>query len=96
MLININPTLLKIFHKELSKPIYIIFKKSLQERKVPQDWKMTNISPIYKKRNSKEVSNSRPVSMTSVISKILERNITRELWPILPIINFSTTLNMDF
>ena len=44
---KINPALLQIFHKELSKPIYIIFKKSLQKGKVPPHGRIANISPIY-------------------------------------------------
>ena len=72
---KIHPALLQIFHKELSKSIYIIFKKSLQEVKVSLNWRIANISPIYKKGNRKEVSNHRSVSLTSVIVKILERII---------------------
>ena len=46
-------------------------KSSYKSRKVPADWRSANITAIYKKGNKKEPKNYRPVSLTSVICKIM-------------------------
>ena len=43
------------------------------------DWKRANISPIYKKGCRSEPLNYRPISLTSVACKILERIIKKQL-----------------
>ena len=39
---------------------------------VPDDWKIANVSPIFKKGDKRKVSNYRPVSLTSQVSKFIE------------------------
>lgn len=68
-----HPRLLKELHNELAKPLEIIFNKSLQERSVPSIWKKAKISAIYKKGDKSSAGNYRPVSLTSIISKVMER-----------------------
>ena len=53
-------------------PLFIIFRKSLDEGSVPDDWKSANISPIFKKGNRNMADNYRPVSLTSLICKTFE------------------------
>ena len=57
---------------ELIKPLVILFKKSLRTGVAPQDWRCANVTPVFKSGNKKLVSNYRPISLTSTISKILE------------------------
>jgi len=64
---------------EVTKPLTLIFKKSLAEGELPHDWKQANISPIYKKGPRYEAGNYRPVSLTSVVCKILEAIIKRAI-----------------
>ena len=45
---------------------------SLQEGIVPLDWKEANIIPLFKKGSRNKSVNYRPVSLTSVICKVLE------------------------
>ena len=61
------------------KPLYLLFRKSLDEETVPSDWKMANVSPIHKKGNKKLTSNFRPVSLTSMVGKLLERLINQAI-----------------
>ena len=39
---------------------------------MPGDWKLANVTPIYKKGSKSEPGNYRPVSLTSVCCKLLE------------------------
>ena len=54
------------------EPMISIFDKSLRTREVPKEWKEANVTPIFKKGSKLERSNYRPVSLTSIICKILE------------------------
>ena len=58
--------------EHIAHPLSIIFKKSLDEGFVPDDWKTANISPIFKKGNRNMADNYRPVSLTSLICKSFE------------------------
>ena len=48
---------------------------SLKEGVVPFEWKEANIIPLFKKGPRYKSKNYRPVSLTSVICKLLERLI---------------------
>ena len=39
---------------------------------VPKDWKNANVTPIFKKGQRSLASNYRPVSLTSICSKVME------------------------
>jgi len=56
-----------------------MFRKSLDEGNVPNDWKSGNVTPIYKKGFRTSVDNYRPVSLTSVICKVMERLLRKPL-----------------
>jgi len=45
---------------------------SLETGKLPGDWKLAEVTAIYKKGSKHDRSNYRPVSLTSVCCKILE------------------------
>ena len=71
---NIHPRLLKELVDMLSGPIALLLNKTLEEGDIPLDWKMAFVSPIFKKGSKNNVENYRPISLTSIISKIMERN----------------------
>ena len=52
-----------------------MFNLSLKERVVPFEWKEANIIPLFKKGSRNKSENYRPVSLMSVICKLLERLI---------------------
>ena len=64
--------ILKTCTESIAKPLKINFEKSLKEGKLPEWWKRANVTPIFKKGCRSERKNYRPVSLTSIIYKILE------------------------
>ena len=68
---SIPPKLLRELSEELCHPLSVIFQKSLDEG-VPDDWKLANVCPMYRKGSRAHTSNYRPVSLTSQVCKVLE------------------------
>jgi len=66
------PRLLILIKDEISYLLTVLFKKSLAQGVVPEDWKRASVSPIYKKGNKNIAENYRPVSLTSQCSKLME------------------------
>ena len=52
--------------------INLISQKSLETSQLPEDWRVATICPIYKKGDRLCPNNYRPVSLTSVVCKVLE------------------------
>ena len=69
---ELSPRLLMEVKDEICYPLLTIFKKSLNETCIPDDWKSANITPIYKKGSRALAENYRPVSLTSQTSKMFE------------------------
>jgi hypothetical protein len=58
--------------EELCKPLQILYNLSLNEGVVPKEWKLANVSALYKKGNKELAGNYRPVSLTSHVCKVME------------------------
>ena len=69
---NLWPRVLQSLADVLSAPLLIIYTRCLDERVVPADWRRAHITPIYKKGSKSTPGNYRPVSLTSVLCKIME------------------------
>ena len=69
---TIHPRVLRELAAPLCRPLADLFNHSLEEGRVPEEWKMGQVVPIYKKGPRSDPSNYRPVSLTSVTAKVLE------------------------
>jgi len=69
---GIHPGVLMEVAEELAKPLSIIYQQSWLTGEVPYDWRITSVTPIYKKGQKEDPWNYRPVSLTSVPGKIME------------------------
>ena len=72
---GIPPELLMETVEQISIPLARVFNLSLKEGVVPFQWKEANIIPLFKKGSRNKSENYRPVSLTSVICKLLEKLI---------------------
>ena len=76
---GIHPKALKELDEVISYPITMIYKKSLEESELPRQWKDAEITPIYKKEQRNLPKNYRPVSLTSIICKIMEKLVVEDM-----------------
>ena len=75
-----HPRVLRECAEELSTPLSIIFNKSLHESHLPHQWKEAEVRAIYKNKGKRtEPGNYRPISLTSVIGKVMESIIRDDL-----------------
>ena len=80
---NISPMLLKMFALNVSSfvdIITIIFQGSIDTSVLPPVWKEAVVTPIYKGGPRNDVSNYRPISITSILCKCLEHIISSNVW----------------
>ena len=63
----------------LSAPVCSLFRKSLISGTLPHAWKQGSVVPIFKSGSRQEPSNFRPVSLTSILCKVLERVVRDRL-----------------
>ena len=76
---GIHPMLLKECSDVLALPLSIIFRKSLSTGILPQLWKISRVSPIFKSGSRAEPLNYRPISLTSTCCKVMERLIAQHI-----------------
>ena len=69
---EIHPKILFELAPIIKSPITKIMQQSLDEGMLPDDWKSAIIIPIHKKGRKDITSNYRPISLTSIVSKIQE------------------------
>jgi hypothetical protein len=87
---------LKELAPQIAPYLEAIFIKSLSEGKVPHDWKIANVTPIFKEGNRQDPGNYRPISLTSLSCKILEHIIVSNIMTHLESRNFLHTSQRGF
>ena len=69
---NMQPRVLMEVAEQVSEMLTDIFNSSLESGQVSGDWRVANVTPLFKKGSREELGNYRPVSLTSVVGKVLE------------------------
>uniref|UniRef100_A0A8C3PDM1 Reverse transcriptase domain-containing protein n=1 Tax=Chrysemys picta bellii TaxID=8478 RepID=A0A8C3PDM1_CHRPI len=70
---DLHLRILKELAREIASPLAIILNESINSGVVPLDWRIANVVPIFKKGKKSDPGNYRPVSLTSVVCKVLEK-----------------------
>ena len=78
---GVSCKVLKLCANQLVFPFHKLFKASISTGKVPALWKCSTIVPIPKRLHAREMNDLRPVALTSVPMKCLERVIMNRLMP---------------
>ena len=80
---EISARLLKDSAREVSPCVAHIINTSIRNSVFPSSWKIAKVIPIFKSGSSLDVSNYRPISILSVLSKILEKHVHAALYKFL-------------
>ena len=70
----INPKLIKEGKNELAYPYTRLFNLSIASQKIPDSYKKSNVTPIYKKDSRTKPNNYRPISQNNIQGKLMEKN----------------------
>ena len=70
---NIHGIILKTCSNSLARPLSILFKLIYNTGILPIEWKRANVVPVYKKGEKGNVENYRPISLTCISAKVMER-----------------------
>ena len=80
----------------LCYPLFLIFRRSITSMRVPLIWKTANVMPLFKGGIHSNSSNYRPISLTSICSKTLERIIASQLHDYLDVHNLLSPFQFGF
>jgi len=72
---GLPPLLYKRLQSSIAKPLALLFTQLFSTGVVPEAWKTAIIVPVFKKGSASNVANYRPISLTCLASKIMERVI---------------------
>ncbi|XP_047139005.1 uncharacterized protein LOC124814941 [Hydra vulgaris] len=72
---QISPYVLKACVTTIAAPFDIIFQLSMEQVIVPKAWFVAKVTPLFKNSSKTDPTNYRPISITSVPCKIMERLI---------------------
>ena len=76
---GVPANLLKLCRKELAKPLFILWRSSLDQGCIPSDLLLVLICPVHKGGSRGIPKNYRPVALTSHIVKVFERVVRKAL-----------------
>eukprot|EP00061_Rhincodon_typus_P004063 g21657.t1 len=68
---GLHPGVLKEIAEEIVETFVVIFQESLESGRVPEDWKIANVTPLFKKGVRQKMGYYRLISLTLVVDKIL-------------------------
>ena len=76
---QIKPLVLQKLRDVIAPILQVIFQRSLNTGRVPKDWSTAFVCPLFKKGDTSLASNYRPISLTSILCKVLEHVVTTNI-----------------
>ena len=76
---EIPTRLLKELSAEIAPVLAVFFQASLGQGVISNDWKTANVAPVFKTREKNQPEKYRPVSLTSVMCKLLEHIVCSDI-----------------
>ena len=87
---------LKAIGNELSKPLTIIINQCILTGIFPDLLKIAKVKPIFKRGDTAQLNNYRPISLLPTISKVFERVIYSQLYAYFNDNNLMSEQQYDF
>ena len=76
----------------IASPLSYLFMTSMHTATLPKDWVTANVVPVFKRDDKSVVKNYRPISLTSLVVKTMERIIYSQ---VLSVLEPQVPVNMD-
>ena len=76
---ELHPRVLSALANVAAKPLSIILRQSCLTGDVPADWRLADVTPIFQKGRKDDPGSYRPISLTSVLGKVMEWIISRAI-----------------
>ncbi len=76
---GLHTRVLRELVRVIADPLSTIYQRSWFSGEVPEDWRLADVTPIYKKGCKKDLGNYRPVSLTLVPGKVMEQITLSEI-----------------
>ena len=70
-----SPLVLKSCASALSGPLTAVFRKICYNASFPNSWKISRITPVYKKGARSDPTNYRPIAVLPTLSRVFELRI---------------------
>ena len=65
---------------EIAPSLTLIFNQSIRTGIFPTDWKVARVTPIYKSGEKHSMTNYRPISVISIVARIMEKLIHNQTY----------------
>ena len=72
---GLHPRALRELADVVAKPLSIILQQSWLTGNAPTDWRLANVTSVFKKGQKDDPGSYRPISPTSVLRKVMEQII---------------------
>ena len=93
---GISTTFLKKISDVIVKPLYMLFKNSLETGVIPSQLKIAKIIPLLKTGDASFMDNYRPIALLSCFSKVLEKIVCNRLTNYLEYNNLISNFQFGF
>lgn len=77
---GIPPSFIKTLKNDLAESMTVLVNKCIAQNVFPDNLKMSNISPVYKKKDKLNKDNYRSINLLPIVSKLFERVLNDQLY----------------